>query len=262
MFLLAKVKEPRARVLVLCNIYCRILHSVIRKEITKCYKIVRHNEGLDSEGENGEFYDEKIFIRILTSYLTALLTPQNDPKGGEEGVKGGETCYGVLEKLQARFILWKSKLLGWEDLWDNDESQGFAQVDLRDNELFGELMQIPFKEFSLFIDGIIFYFRVNLDYDLLHRIRNDKYCLYLRPFFQGFKESDIHSIVYESSRILELREYAFLNLGKLRKINNFSSLNEEESASKEFYLPWIFYNNSVNGSPGVHRNNTIPEVDT
>ena len=240
------------------------MHSIIRKEITKSYKLVQKNNSPESEGQNKEFYDEKNLIRVLTGFLTAILGP-----GAGDGVRGGlgsgsgvGGAYGVMERLQAGFVIWKSKLLGWEDLWDIDESQGGAEGGLKDNELFAELMQIPFKEFSLFIDGVIFYFRVNLDYDLLHRIRNDKYCLYLRPFFQGFKESDIHSIVYESSRILELREYAFLNLGKLRKINNFSSLDEEESSPKEFYLPWIFYNNSVNGSPGVHRNNTIPDVDT
>ena len=257
-FLLLKIKDERARNQVLCDILIRLIRQVIREELSQelAKNIANINNKLNAPSSTEsmtDLVDERFFIKRLTSVLNAQL------KMDEKDNTNQEIVTKFLEKVQARWLFLKSKLLGYEELCDDMEETGSNSIDLIDNQLFEELIKIPYKELSQFIDGIIYHFRINIDYDILHRIRNDKYCLYLPPFFKGFKESHIDSIIYKLTRIFNLREYAFLNLGKLRNIG-MSNTSEKKY---EFYQPYCFY--TIDDKPtssNSKRQNVLPELDT
>ena len=167
-------------------------------------------------------------------YLSCLISrPEHSAKKNEPMTK-------LLEQIQKKFIEWKSKLIIWEEyLFDDDEFQSLKKIDLAECKIFEELVKIPYSELSLFMEAIVYYFRINLDYNILHRIRNDKYCFFLPPYiYNGFNEGYIHSVVLKTTRILNLREFSYLNLLKL----DSSTRDLDTSENKELMLPYVFYN--------------------
>lgn len=103
--------------------------------------------------------------------------------------------------------------------------------------LFLEIILTPYKELSLFMEGMTNILRINFAKKVKNTIRNDKFCLYLPPYLQKINHSLIKGPLSSHFSLMDLRNYAYLNLDRVtsKKLFQYKEMAGGLQAPCTFY---------------------------